>query len=359
MAERRSFETLNLLRGLAALTVLAWHFPGVDQARYWSAYLSVDLFFGLSGVVVAHAYERRLLEGWRFRRFVVARVIRLWPLYLLGSAIGAAATAAVVVHAGGARWMFKPLALDVVRATFLWPRITHAVEYPLNPPAWSLFAEFVVNLAYGAVLVRWPARRLGLVAAAAAVVVTIGAFEYQDVNVGLNIGALADHRWVGLARAFYSFPLGVLLYRAWRADRLPRFAVPPAACAGLFLLVLVAVPGEGRWAVPAGLAAIFVALPALVAAAMQVEPRGALRRVAKVTADLSYPIYATHAALYLAGETAVMVGHATSGPAAAVAIGTALILAPLADRLYDRPVRRVLTRLTTMPRGAPAAAAPL
>src|SRR5437879_3798779 len=50
--------------------------------------LAVDFFFLLSGFVIAHAYEKRLLETMSFCSFLVVRLIRLYPLILLGLLCG-------------------------------------------------------------------------------------------------------------------------------------------------------------------------------------------------------------------------------------------------------------------------------
>lgn len=264
-AERRNFETLNLLRGLAALTVLVWHLPGTEQKSYWSGYLSVDLFFSLSGVVVAHAYKRRLLEGWRFRRFVIARVIRLWPLYLLGSAVTGVVGIAGAVHAGGAAWMFKPLVMDAWRSVLLWPRLSGGAEFPLDPPAWSLLAEFVVNNVYGLVLVRWSSRRLATVALAAAIVMTAGAVHFRLLDTALTLDAVGEHSWMGSVPACPSSPLAFSFIMPGGQDVCQALRSRPVL-AGALLVVSLVMPGKGRWAAPAALAVVIIVLPALVAA---------------------------------------------------------------------------------------------
>jgi peptidoglycan/LPS O-acetylase OafA/YrhL len=59
-----SFETLDGIRGSAAIAVAALHaglmFPPILVP---SAYLAVDLFFLLSGVVLEHAYGKRFARG--------------------------------------------------------------------------------------------------------------------------------------------------------------------------------------------------------------------------------------------------------------------------------------------------------
>ena len=60
------FETLDALRGLAALTVVQMHLPFLFAAHmpFPHAYLAVDFFFMLSGFVLNYAYGSRLAQGW-------------------------------------------------------------------------------------------------------------------------------------------------------------------------------------------------------------------------------------------------------------------------------------------------------
>jgi peptidoglycan/LPS O-acetylase OafA/YrhL len=64
----RRFHTLDGLRGVGALMVMAFHIGHSEALRYfgnhfYEGYLAVDLFYVLSGVVLADAYEAR--PPWR------------------------------------------------------------------------------------------------------------------------------------------------------------------------------------------------------------------------------------------------------------------------------------------------------
>ncbi len=356
---RHSFDTLDLLRGVAAFCVLLWHFVPIGGKSWWSAYLSVDLFFVLSGVVIAHAYEERLRSGWRPWRFFLTRVIRLWPLYLLGSAIGAGSVAAEILLNGGTHpWQFRPLAADTLRAAFLWPLLhpPTAPIFPLNRNAWSLFAELVVNIGYGFGGYRLGNRALAGVALMGALVVGWGAFHFANWDSALNLGGLVVHIGVGLGRALYSFPVGVLIYRWWRAGALPRIRVHPLLPALAFVLLLLVTPGEGPLAPAASCLAVWLATPLLVVVAVQCEARGVMRSAARLGGTLSYPVYVVQDGCYLFAALLVVRGVTSPLAAYGLAAATVLALAPLADRFFDRPVRRGLTRFARMDNRLPALA---
>ena len=92
MRTRRRYETLDALRGLAALAVVVFHLGQVRLAPDLvpHGYLAVDFFFVLSGFVVAHAYEEALRGSLSFRSFALRRAIRLYPLAILGATAGLA-----------------------------------------------------------------------------------------------------------------------------------------------------------------------------------------------------------------------------------------------------------------------------
>ena len=146
------FHLLDAIRGIAALLVVAYHAPP-DFGRlvpFRSGFLAVDLFFALSGFVIAFSYERRLLEGMPYRNFVVTRLIRLYPVYLISTVF------AVVIGVAVAHMLSAPtLPLQLLLALLLLPDLLHGgrgIMYPLDFPAWSLLCELLSNIGYGALL---------------------------------------------------------------------------------------------------------------------------------------------------------------------------------------------------------------
>lgn len=72
----KSFEGLRL--------VMFFHLKvGASYFGFFrNGYLAVDLFFVLSGFLIAQNYESRLTNGRQLGAFVIRRFGRLWPLHI-------------------------------------------------------------------------------------------------------------------------------------------------------------------------------------------------------------------------------------------------------------------------------------
>jgi len=285
----RHFRTLDALRGLSALAVVFYHLPVGGLAP--RGYLAVDLFFLMSGFVVAHAYEERLRSGWGVGRFLLARLKRLWPLYALGIGLGVLCfqLAKEFAPQHGTIVPDMPLATIVVlNVMFLpWMAVTRWPMFPLNSPAWSLSVEIVGNLIYGIVARTVSNATLMALTALGAVGLGMIVFRANSLDVGVD----ASNALGGYVRFAFSFPLGVLFYRHYRASRLPRlhvawpFVLAMAACVFAGLLPLAGV-GD--------LIAVLVIFPLLLLASLSREPAPRTAAAFAFVGALSYPLYIVH-----------------------------------------------------------------
>ena len=81
----RMFQ-LDAFRGIAAFIIVFYHLTIVYRLNgpFERGYLFVDLFFLLSGFVLAVSTEKKLNSGIGAFEFTRARFIRLWPLVAVG-----------------------------------------------------------------------------------------------------------------------------------------------------------------------------------------------------------------------------------------------------------------------------------
>lgn len=113
-----------------------------------NAYEAVDLFFVLSGFVIAHSYGARLQNGMTNAEYIKRRIIRLYPMLVFSLLIGLP----VFIEAGarGSR-IFRRGTSSLRRSiTRFAPYIGElgGPIFPSNPPAWSLFFEMVASLSF-------------------------------------------------------------------------------------------------------------------------------------------------------------------------------------------------------------------
>ena len=95
LTSKPHYEILDGLRGVAAAMVVAFHLLEAHSGGNHlnqiinHGYLAVDFFFMLSGFVIGYAYDDRwnkMSTGTFFKR----RLIRLQPMVVMGSIVGAA-----------------------------------------------------------------------------------------------------------------------------------------------------------------------------------------------------------------------------------------------------------------------------
>ncbi|MDE1163569.1 MAG: acyltransferase [Acidobacteriaceae bacterium] len=355
------YVVLDGLRGVASLVVILFHLfeanNGDNRFRQVinHGYLAVDFFFLLSGFVVAYAYDDRwgrMTEWGFFKR----RLIRLQPMVVMGSLIGAAlfyvgsgsvfptiATTPVwklvLVMVIGFTLLPVPLSLDIRG----WGEM-----HPLNGPAWSLFFEYVANILYALGLRRASRKVL------ASLVILAGAFLFQyavfgghgDLIGGWSITPTQLH--IGFARLLYPFFMGILLMRLGKR-------IPMQGAFGFCSFLLVVALSLPRFGGASHLwvnglydaLCVLLLFPLIVAiGAGEQRVEGSSIRVAKFFGDLSYPLYITHYPLiylYTAWVLQTKPSALVSAEVGAATLATALVIAYASLKLYDEPVRRWLS----------------
>ncbi|MGC6327846.1 acyltransferase family protein [Rhizorhabdus sp. FW153] len=333
-------QTIDALRGVAALFVLLGHaatfFDLQHFPRFW---LAVDLFFLISGYVLAAVYEPRFREGLTATAFLKARLLRLYPLYLVGLVVGIiSAIAALALKRGDLS--AGQFVVAVLSGLLMLPSPTWAGDdslFPLNFPAWSLFFELVANLALALLWRRLTTPMLLLIVATSAA----GMLAYGDPGAGESWSSILG----GIPRVGFSFFLGVLIQRYRRPSRSPGWS-PWFAVAGLAtVLWLRNLPGGAL----ADFATVVLVFPAILWLVAEREPK--LSDMAQALGAMSYPLYVIHAPLIsIITRGIVFFGHKPEPMAPWLGIATVLSLCGLAlllDRFYDRWARMKIGRWIT------------
>lgn len=347
IAGKERFAILDGMRGLAALAVIADHVPSTFFTTLLPGrYLAVDFFFVLSGFVLAHVYAERLRSKMTLGQFMRVRVVRLYPLYILGTLAGAA-LALISALKGWDDASLSQIATSVLFALFLlpcppmfstWPN----APFPMNGPAWSLFFELFINAVF-ALVARWLTPRVCLVfMAIGGVLLAPTAFGFGQLD-----GGFAWSNFIaGFPRVTYGFFTGVWLYLIRAHERVPSLPVWAAYAA---LAAVFMIPAAGVWRAVVDLAAALVIFPLLVAVCANTRASGMVLKASAFVGMVSYGVYILHVPLWgwlnLAMDrfSITLPGAADVLVVAAVAIAAAATL----HVLYDKPLRR---RLSGKPR---------
>ncbi len=345
--EGRVFHTLDALRGIAAIGVVIFH---MSQAFLPVAapggYLAVDLFFMMSGVVLSHAYEARFRAGMGTFDFMRARLIRLYPLYLLGTLLGITVALASLLGRNIENWDPWSLFQAALLALFFLPNFSGrpvSQLFPLNIPCWSLFLEILVNLLF---VISWPlltSRRLIVLSLLTGGVVGLAIMHTGSIDQGSTASSVAT----GLARTVFGFSIGVLIAR--------HIPLAHRRESNLKVLAIVAVVGIAITSWPEGesraiwdAVCVLVVFPLVVYFGTLIDPGPRLRRIATFLGLTSYAVYVLHSPLssILNSATRHLAGGGVGAPWLGVAVLAALLAGCwLVDRFVDMPIRRQLNRV--------------
>ena len=155
LAYPQELKPLTSLRFIAAFWVLLYHFKdhlGLGMGQFGlvaDGYLGVDLFFTLSGFILAHVYLSHL-EGGRFGYggFLKNRIARVYPMHL------AALGAMLVLFAGAAILGVGESNPDAFRLSDLPAHLLMIHAWGATPsvgwnfPSWSISAEWLAYLLF-------------------------------------------------------------------------------------------------------------------------------------------------------------------------------------------------------------------
>lgn len=233
------FIVLDAVRGIGALLVIFGHYhfelwPEVNSFIINSSgHLVVDVFFLLSGFVLAHAfYDKPSFHFWEYAK---KRIFRLWPLHVVTFI-----ACATIMYMAGDPISEKGLLLNLVLLHNIG--IGDWSTNSFNYPSWSLSVELVANMAVGLIILAIPNRRWNSAVLIAMILISATILFFTVENLDQHARNVLEVVNTGLLRGFVSFPLGILAYRVFTAHRawFDCDSVLRSICVGVMMVVLLA-----------------------------------------------------------------------------------------------------------------------
>ncbi len=298
------YTVLDGLRGIAAFAVMVYHFSYIDQQHhiFGGANLAVDLFFCLSGFVITHAYYTRLMAGMSAREFVLRRLIRLYPTYLVGALLGLSSLClsyAYEITTLSLRDIILSFLLNLAFIPTFFPNSTyifshHVLDtvFPSNNPAWSLFFEWVANIAFLVVIAVERKRLLppallyglGMFAMGVAVIITT---RHLGGAPGWSISTFVG----GFPRVLWGFFMGMILYFVHL--RVARLALP-AGLLAILVLAFMMIPHQNWYGTYWLIGLALVPLVVFFGANSRLKLGSGQARISDYLGQISYPLYCIH-----------------------------------------------------------------
>jgi peptidoglycan/LPS O-acetylase OafA/YrhL len=358
------YEILDGLRGVAAILVVIFHVFEVHSHGDFTkliinhAYLAVDFFFLLSGFVLAYAYDDRW-STMSLKDFFKRRIVRLQPMIIAGMIIGAILF--YFQDSAGMGWrsihdvpLWKMLLVMLIGFTVIpvgkgldirgWSEM-----HPLNGPAWSLFFEYIANIAYALVLRKTSKIVLSILTILAAGITIHYALTNPAGNIigGWTIDDPTQLR-IGFTRLTFPFLAGLLLARIGKL----RYTKNAFLSASLLLIVFLSVPHLGGdnniWNRLFECFCIIILFPFVIWLGAGGKVHGKKTAgVCKFLGDISYPVYITHypiAYVYMAWVTNNKLSLAQSWPYFLLTVIVSIAVAYLTMKFYDIPIRNWLRK---------------
>ena len=350
----RPLDNIQVLRALAALSVILFHVQGELAHRGFDdpfpdlalGAIGVDIFFVISGFIMVYASTRSFAAPGAGRLFLVRRITRIVPLYWSVSVV----SVAVALVLARSPDHVAPT-LKHILASFLFipaARPEDGAVLPICPLGWTLDYEMFFYLCFAAAL-RW--RRGPAISAVATALIAL-----------VLAGALVPLPW---PLAYWAqsitldFAAGMLLARirlsGWRLGA-PVALGLAAACLAAAWLFVPSIDAAQAWR------GLFWGVPAtgiVAAGALTDTPRsGPIKRALVRLGDASYSLYLAHTALFIGLYLGIArwIGlDRFSAPGYAALLLVASVATGLAIHAgFEEPVTRALNR-----RLVPAAAAVL
>jgi len=301
----RRFGALDAMRGIAAISVMFFHYLiGTSYHVFERAFYAVDLFFVLSAFVLMHSYGAKIGRSLNFTQYIRLRLIRLYPLYLIGTVLGMCIIPMYIASRMANNFGIRDYILSSVCA-FLFLPYPNAGALPLSAwgamvgpifpfdiPAWSLFFELLASI--GLFFVVKNKIKIIHILWMSFIVLTLSTFHYHTLNVGFA----ASNVFGGFARTTFTFSLGILFYNLFDSTKNDNISVSPLIFLFITAICLASPESVFGWQVK-GYAIWLVLIANLACCALTADTAEEDKPIYNWLGRISYGVYAIHLPIYL------------------------------------------------------------
>lgn len=304
------YVILDGLRGVGAIMVLLVHlfetFSLEDHTTMIinHGYLAVDLFFMLSGYVISYAYDSRW-NRMSIKGFLTRRWIRLQPMIIIGSLLGASLFYFQQSEILGWERIGETPVWKLLLVTFIGMTIIPVGKsldirgwdemYPLNGTNWTLFFEYIAYIFYALILRKISKLGLGILLGIAAGFMVHHAFTNSSgvVTGGWSFSDTV-HLRIGFIRMSFSFLSGMFLARIFslKSVKYAFFTTSVILIAALSVPHLGAEYGKNAFYECLVLMMIFPLLILMSAGGKVSNPTE--KKICLFLGNISYPMYIIH-----------------------------------------------------------------
>jgi peptidoglycan/LPS O-acetylase OafA/YrhL len=293
-------QALDGLRGVAALLVVLLHveWPNhlTENNFVQHGYVAVDLFFILSGLVIASNYSHRIANLREAKSFIGLRLFRLYPLHL--AMIGAFlflecaklfAQRAFGIMAGPQIPFTGSESFGALAANVFLINGLHVLKGPAwNGASWSISCELAAYLVFSMVALTGLLRsRLFFLAGSLIAVASYAALALERGTLDVTVD------W-GIIRCLAGFFLGMLTYQFNRRDILGQSRILIGACGIAVTIAVVLTMAFGSGPLIAFVIPLFVIAIALLQFDQGLIAHLLISPVAQFLGRISYSIYMVH-----------------------------------------------------------------
>ncbi|MBD2193879.1 MULTISPECIES: acyltransferase family protein [Calothrix] len=184
---KKKLNSLQILRGIAALLVILIHGTGVVETAFNENYLDqyfymgncgVDIFFVLSGFIIFYSNYNLIGDPSKFVSFIRKRIIRIYPIYWIVTLSILPAYAIIPSFGQGDELNFNV----ILTSLFLIPNY----RSPILVSGWTLIHEMLFYLIFGLIIVLKPKLSKSIIIIWSTIILVLFIYNFYAIEINIQ-----------------------------------------------------------------------------------------------------------------------------------------------------------------------------